>query len=45
MLITLRAERVHNVSFFSDPVQRFYRMNNPPQPSESLEASQVCEVL
>ena len=35
------------VLFFSisDPVQRFYRLNNPPQPSESLEASQVCSFL
>ena len=29
------------MTVFSDVVQRFYRLNNPPQPSESLEASQV----
>lgn len=29
------------LTVFSDVVQRFYRLNNPPQPSESLEASQV----
>ena len=27
--------------FSSHPVQRFFRLDNPPQPYESLEASQV----
>ena len=27
--------------FSSQPVQRFFRLDNPPQPYESLEASQV----
>lgn len=36
----------HRNLVHSDPVQRFYRLNNPPQPSESLEACQdYCQSL
>lgn len=36
----------HRNLVLSDVVQRFYRLNNPPQPSESLEASQdYCQSL
>ncbi|KAL9976053.1 hypothetical protein ACROYT_G013288 [Oculina patagonica] len=36
----------HRNLVLSEPVQRFYRLNNPPQPSESLEASQnYCQSL
>ena len=33
----------HFFMIISEPVQKFYRLNNPPQPNESLEASQVCD--
>lgn len=36
----------HRDLVHSEPVQKFYRLNKPPQPSESLEASQnFCESL
>lgn len=36
----------HRNLVLSDPVQRFYRLINPPQPSESLEASlNYCQSL
>ncbi|PFX31368.1 kinesin-related protein 1-like [Stylophora pistillata] len=36
----------HRNLVLSDPVQRFYRLNNPPQPSENLEACQdYCQSL
>lgn len=36
----------HRSLVLSDPVQKFYRLNNPPQPSESLEACQsYCQSL
>lgn len=36
----------HRSLILSDPVQKFYRLNNPPQPFESLEACQdYCHSL